>query len=185
MRLLLEIDDKLLGNADNQSYHSDRYTERSTARAVIFNEKNQIAILHAEGYGYHLPGGGIEPDEDWSQALLREAKEEIGCILKLRMLEVGKIIEYRSCPTIGNVSGYRLKQVSYCGVADVVGYTDVNHTINEKSVFLAAEWHYFSDALKIFQEQILNKKASDRYEAAFVKVRDCTFLDEAKKLLKA
>ena len=51
--------------------------ERCASRAVVFDKDNNVALLDATLKNYHkLPGGGIEENEDFTQALKRECKEE-------------------------------------------------------------------------------------------------------------
>ena len=57
---------------------------RYGARGIVFNDKNQIAILNkANKNEYKLVGGGIEGDEDPMIAFKREVLEEAGCIIEI------------------------------------------------------------------------------------------------------
>lgn len=59
------------------------YQERKTSYGLIFNEKEEIAVVYIEKYNmYNLIGGKIEGNENSKQALIRETIEEIGCSLK-------------------------------------------------------------------------------------------------------
>lgn len=89
------------------------YKTRRAARAIVFNRKDEIAVLHVRKYNYYkLPGGGVERGESLKDALKREIFEEVGCRVKLGE-EVGKIIEYRDKITV--------EQVSYCWITRVIG----------------------------------------------------------------
>ena len=46
-------------------------------RAILINDKNEILVGNYSGT-YLLPGGSINPNEDISNALIRELKEETG-----------------------------------------------------------------------------------------------------------
>ena len=60
------------------------YQYRKTARAVVFDENNKIALLYVSKHNYHkLPGGGAEDGEDLIVALKRECVEEIGCDIEV------------------------------------------------------------------------------------------------------
>lgn len=99
MRLIAEIDDCTLGFCDQPDPDKSTYGERRAARAVIFDAAGKVALLHTERLGYwKLPGGGIEEGEDWQQALLREALEEIGYPVKLRPVDPLMLIEWRGQP---------------------------------------------------------------------------------------
>lgn len=67
-------------------YKAEGFTHtRNTVRAIVFNDKNEVAMLRIKGedfFGkrnhYESPGGGIEGKEDPITALKRELLEEIG-----------------------------------------------------------------------------------------------------------
>jgi 8-oxo-dGTP diphosphatase len=92
---------------------------RFAVRALCFNNKGEIAIIHIKGkdnFGdknyYELPGGGIEADETPEKALLREMQEELGVKIKavqslgvvtynFNLLGLKTIAYYYACTTKG------------------------------------------------------------------------------------
>ena len=59
--------------------------KRTIVRAVLINEKNEVALLKVEStdifghrYCFELPGGGKKKDEGFHQGVLREIEEETG-----------------------------------------------------------------------------------------------------------
>lgn len=57
---------------------------RYGARGIVFNDKNEIAILNkANKNEYKLVGGGIEENEDPTIAFKREVLEETGCKIEI------------------------------------------------------------------------------------------------------
>lgn len=53
---------------------------RRTARAIVVNPDGLFAVLYEEKFSLHtLPGGGIEANENITEALRREVLEETGC----------------------------------------------------------------------------------------------------------
>ena len=71
--------------------------DRPSARAILLNDKNEIALLHVKGrddFGDrdHLetPGGGVEEGESFEAALCREMGEELGIKADI-LAEVGII----------------------------------------------------------------------------------------------
>ena len=75
MRLLFEIDKK--------DYKKDgSIFSRPSVRAIVI-KGDKIAVVHSKKYNYYkIPGGGIEIDESHVEALIREAREEAGLIIK-------------------------------------------------------------------------------------------------------
>lgn len=60
-----------------EKVQSVSYRERQGAYALIFNGKGEIALVN-RGFGYFLPGGGVEANESEKECLERECGEEIG-----------------------------------------------------------------------------------------------------------
>ena len=61
---------------------------RPAARVVLINDDDQILYLHArehsKGRGFWvMPGGGLEPEETFEEAAIREVKEETGFSIEL------------------------------------------------------------------------------------------------------
>lgn len=173
MKLLSEIDDFLLGLCDKRDVLDPTvYRERTAARAIIFNARGEIALLHAVKHHYYkLPGGGMESGEDWQSAITREALEEIGCAVKPRKTEIGRIVEWRR-------EHDRLRQVSLCGVADVVG--DIQPTAltpEEEALGLTPVWVSFARAI-----DLLRCASPEDYEGKFITFRDLAFLEKAKAM---
>lgn len=76
------------------------YTDRPGAYAVIFDERNQIAVMKTPR-GYFLPGGGTD-GEDPALALIREIREETGMGVRI-LKEIG--IASQFIYTVGNAEG--------------------------------------------------------------------------------
>ena len=71
MRLLFEIDKKDYGGCTHAF-------ARDSARSIIIRN-GKIAMIHSLKYDYYkFPGGGIEPGESATDALIRETAEEAG-----------------------------------------------------------------------------------------------------------
>lgn len=68
------------------------YYDRLGAYAIVFNDKNQIAIVK-NSLGYFLPGGGIETGEDKKTCLEREFIEETGYKIKI-IRYIDKVAQY-------------------------------------------------------------------------------------------
>ena len=88
---------KLLREFDGRNYAPDwPVRSREAVRAIILRDE-QIAMVKSETAGYYkFPGGGIEPGETHTEALIRETLEETG--LRIRpgsIREFGWIRERR------------------------------------------------------------------------------------------
>lgn len=163
----MTITDHSLGLADGPS--SLTTTERHAARAIIFNEEGRIALLYTEKHGHHkLPGGGIDPGEDWTQALMREAVEEAGCHVRIRDLFIGQILEIRGKD--------RLTQRSFCGVADVTEYRDAPSLTDDEinDGYTPPKWVTLDQAVQLFQQD-----QPKTYLGQFMHKRDFAFLTKS------
>ena len=158
---------KVIRDADIDSDVSnpERYGERRTARALVFDGRHRVALLHATKKDYHkLPGGGIEEGEDIIEALKRECLEEIGCNIE-NVRELGIIEEYRNV--------FKMHQVSYCFIADLIGEKGQNHLeADEAADGFEPEWMSLDDAVKTLEREA----AIEHYEGRFIRLRDLTFL---------
>jgi len=141
------------------------YRIREAARAIVYDEEQKIALLHATKYDYYkLPGGGIEKGEDPETAMKRECLEEIGCDVEVTG-ELGTIVEYRK--------KFNLKQTSYCYIGKLVGKKGVPNLMEDE----AAEGF---QTVWLTLEDALNKvRGSKReiYEAQYMVARDTAFLE--------
>ena len=74
--LIGELTDKTVLGSEGLS---DK-TPRKTARAILINSEEKIALMYAKKFDlYSLPGGGFEEGETEYEALKREIFEETGC----------------------------------------------------------------------------------------------------------
>ncbi len=163
-------DIKILNPENVTVEESAGFRVRETARAVVFDDKMNVATFHSEKYDYYkLPGGGIEEGEEKEVALKRECMEEIGCEVEI-ISEVGVITEYRR--------QQNLKQISYCYTTKVVGEIKENKlTESEKSHDFEAVWLPLADAIEKVKNSSVNL-----YEAGFMVARDLAFLQEVEKI---
>jgi len=141
---------------------------RTAARAVVFDDLKQIALLKVNKHGYYkLPGGGIEEGEDARQALARELLEEIGCKAEV-IGEIGETVQY--------LNQSQLKQTSYCYLAKQIGQKNKpNFEQSELDDGFEIYWaRDINDAIAL----LLNSKPSD-YRGISITKRDLAILSAA------
>lgn len=145
------------------------YTVREAARAIIFDDKDNVALLHVtKNSHYKIPGGGIEAGEDSLTALKRECLEEAGCEIT-DIIELGTIVEYRRMEV--------LKQISYGYIARVAGEKkQPDFTDEEKADGFKLIWLPFTHALEVFTQA---KPMTDEARL-YMGPRDILFLHEAQ-----
>jgi len=62
-------------------------TPKMGANAAIFNERGEILLMaRADGSGWCLPGGWVEPNEKPVEAVVREVREETGLEIEVKQL---------------------------------------------------------------------------------------------------
>ncbi|AKM82610.1 MAG: ADP-ribose pyrophosphatase [Berkelbacteria bacterium GW2011_GWE1_39_12] len=145
---------------------------REAARAVLMDNDYKIALLFVSKKDYHkLPGGGLEEDENISQALEREILEETGCKAEV-MTEIGEVEENRE--------NFLLNQKSYCFSAKLIGEKgEPDFTDSEKDEGFILKWVSVEEAIKLIHED----KPSD-YQGRFIQVRDLTLLKEFQRQIE-
>ncbi len=148
------------------------YPVRKAARAVVFDDEKNVALLHVSKAGYYkLPGGGLEESENVEIALVRECQEEIGCEVEI-IAEIGSIVEYRKM--------FTLTQISYCYLAKVKGKKGTPHfTDEELENGFKQVWLPYEKAIEVTTQSA----TSDFEGSAYIVPRDIIFLETAKKYL--
>ncbi len=143
----------------------EKYKERFAARAVVFDQDGNVALLYVSKHNYYkLPGGGIEKEENIVEALKRECLEEIGCNVEVKN-EIGEILEYRD--------QHSLKQVSYCYVANVVGPKGEPHfEQGEIDEGFQIVWVSLDKAV-----ELMRQSRSNIYNGNFIVIRDLALLE--------
>ncbi len=147
-----------------------KYNTREATRVVVFNDKDEIALIYlAKEDFYKLPGGGIDDGENVIDALKREVLEELGITVD-HIKEIGQIFSYRN--------QIQTVQTDFCFTAKFSKQVqDPKYTDFEKQFDFQTQWVKIDEALKLFQTH----KAKD-YFGKFFNVRDQTLIKEVKKI---
>lgn len=148
-------------------------TIRKTVKAILLNDKNEIALIHIKGndmFGerdhYELPGGGVNKCEDKRSAFKREIAEELG-IEALPLKYIGRIdIEYNL-----------LKRIDRCYfyIGKAVGTTCMRREEYEKELFDNIVWVNLNDVESFYQ----NNQAV--LVGNMIHTRDLAAIKKAKK----
>lgn len=123
---------------------------RITVRAVLLNEKNEVALLHLikdDLFGhrdcYETPGGGKRKNETFHEGVIREVKEETGFQAKIIKF-LAKVEDFYNLIHRNNINYYYLLKVDkYVGV-DLEEY--------EKEMFKELVFLPIEQAIKIMNE---------------------------------
>ena len=150
MKLLLEISDSDIGVGSPERFDKP-YRLRKASRAIIFNDKNEIAIQFASKYNYHkLPGGGLDKGENTPEALRREIKEEVG-------LEYQDELRLISAQDILKSSDKHVVRLTFVGEID--GEPKINDEHLEAKRFSAEEIKKLSkDELDSYLHELIKQK---------------------------
>ena len=148
------------------------YIERKSARSVLLNAQNEVALMYvAKGHYYKLPGGGLEENEDFTQALKREILEEVGANIEI-IDSIGMVKEYRD--------DYKQLQISCAYLCKVIGDIHTpNLTYMEKEMGFECQWVPLMDTVTT-----ISHYSGNNYMAKFVSMRDTIILSEAIKKLQ-
>ena len=89
---------------DKKDYKKDgTIFSRPSVRAIVI-KGDKIAVVHSKKYNYYkIPGGGIEIDESHVEALIREAREEAGLIIRKETIKEYGYVHRIQKNTIGDV----------------------------------------------------------------------------------
>lgn len=147
---------KLLASFDDTEYKFTKISKtRLSCRAVVLNEKGEVALTHLladDKFGhrdyYELPGGGKKLEETPLVGAMREAKEELGVETTL-LSPIGVIHDFYNLIEQENFSYYYMLKVTKIG--------DSHFEERESHLIDKIVWVPLSEAVEIFNKQ-LNQK---------------------------
>ena len=156
MKLICELNDKLVLGKDGRSVKEPRLT----ARAIVKNPNGLYAVMYSDKFKlYSLPGGGVEDGEDILSALRREVHEETGCVCD-EVQELGIVVENRA--------SLDYTQINYYFVVTTRHTQGENHlTEEEQTSRTVVQWHIFDDMVRLMNEQDF-----EQVQGKYLKARD-------------
>lgn len=165
---------KLLNDDNIPEEELKNYKHRNAVRIIIYDEKNQIAVVHARiNEYYELPGGGVEQDETLKEGAVREAKEEAGCDVRITE-RIGIIKEY--------LLDKKLINETFCFKAIVVG-NKYQLKLNQDEIDEGMDiiWVDIEEAVRLINTNRNESKFATPQQIKYTKVRDLTFLEKVKQ----
>lgn len=148
---------------------------RKVARGILFNDKNEICILKIYGediFGirdyYETPGGGVDDNESFEEAVLRELDEEVG--VKSHIIAfVGEIEDYYNLIFRKNINRYFI-----CKIDEItrIHYVSEGDSMIKDLLFVPLE-----EAISLYE------KMSDYGVSKLVKQRELPILKEVKRMI--
>ncbi len=149
--------------------------KRIVVRAVLLNEKNEVALLHVvsdDKFGhrdcFELPGGGKKKDEGFYQGVLREIAEETGFRAKIIKF-LAKVDDFYNLIHRNNHSYYYL-----CRIDKFVGEHKEEY---EKKIIQEVLFVNIDTAIKIVKE------VQDDGVGLLIKQRELPILELAKEYI--
>lgn len=147
---------------------------RKIVRAILFNSKNEIALIKIKGddiFGhrdyYETPGGGVNKNETRLNALRRELLEEVGVEIK-NIKFIARVIDYYNLINRRNDNYYYLCEVSE--------YKEKHLEEYEKTIMEKVEWINITEAYHLFNS------VKNTPIANLVKQRELPIIEIATKL---
>lgn len=146
---------------------------RYGSRGIVFDENNKIALVNKRVKNeYKLPGGGVDKNEDFKEAFIRECEEELGAKVEV-ISYLGDIVEYKSQENF--------KQISKVYVAKVVEKLESNNLtqkeIDEDTQITYKDIKTGLELVKNSLNKLVDSKYDNVYRSQFMVYRDIKILE--------
>lgn len=144
---IVELTPELLG-LENKVGAYNNLQPTISVRAILWNEKNQIAVVHAK-WNYYLPGWSTD-GEPLEIAIRREIKEEIGATMK-DIEYVGLVREYRMYTEEGSLIENHIFTAKVDGDLWTLDLTE-----EEKREWHEVHWYSIMEAKDLLAKALLD-----------------------------
>ncbi len=150
---------------------------RQAARAVLMNEKDEVALINIKKEGIlETPGGQLEAGETTRMAVLREVLEETGFDATI-VGEIGIVALIAHDPNFNEA----IINISFNYLLKTVGSKkDVNYTTNELNNQTECIWVAKDQAANAIHNALMNNP--NNYAFKFTAKRDILLLSNATRL---
>ncbi len=146
------------------------FKKRRATRGLLFN-KGKVALMYIGSMDcYSLPGGGIEKGETIKEGLIREMKEETGCVVEI-VKELGKTQEKRT-----QHLGHGLDQTSYGYLTKLIKKGKPKFTKEEIGSKTKLKWISIKKVVSVIKE-----KPTKDYSSKFINKRTLIFVEKFLK----
>lgn len=174
MKLIAKITDEDIGEKTilmNNPFH------RKGARGIVLDHDGNMAVFYKKNKNqYKVPGGGLDKNESFEEAFIREVREEVGCEVQII-----------SC--LGYTEEYKTKsnyiQTSYVFVGKVIRKLEnLELTKMEQDEGGERLWMTPKEALRKMKENydsLLASKYTNLYSTKIVAKRDIKIVEEYLK----
>lgn len=149
-----------------------RVFAREAVRVVMLDMDGKVALLHIKSRDiYKLPGGGIQGEEELSQARDREISEETGHIL-FNVRKLGITTENRA---LGGTI-----QISHCYLARGIRQREPNFSADEREEGFELVWADNID----YAITLVSGSQPVTYDDRYINIRDTEILKAASQKME-
>lgn len=160
---------------DNQYPNNGINHIRKVTRAILLNENNEVCLLKIYGndiFGlrdyYETPGGGVDENETYEEALVRELDEEVGVKSNIIMF-LGEVVDYYNLINRKNINRYYLCKID--------SQTKIHHESSGDDLIQSINFYPLEEAIKLYENM------SNFGVSFLVKQRELPILKELQRMI--
>lgn len=177
MNLIAKITDEDIGE---EIVSMNNPMHRKASRGIVLDDNDNMAVFYKKNKNqYKLPGGGLDENESFEEAFIREVEEEVGC--KVQIIKcIGYTEEYKT------KSNYM--QTSYVFIGKIIEKLEnLSLTQMEDEEGGQRLWMTPEETLEKMKEnynKLLASEYTSLYSTKIVAKRDIAILEEYIKMTK-